>query len=64
MYFSYYLFNYPIQTYIFFLILWIILEIYYIYSTNSALKTTTAELAALKKQNTEKLKEFYSLLNS
>jgi len=62
MYFSQLILNYPIHSYFFLLILWIILEIYYIYSTNLALKNTNAELAALKKQNAEKVKEFYSLL--
>ena len=62
MYFSQLILNYPIHSYFFLLILWIILEIYYIYSTNLALKNTNAELAALKKKNAEKVKEFYSLL--
>lgn len=62
MYFSQLILNYPIHSYFFLLILWIILEIYYIYSTNLALKITNEELAALKKQNAEKVKEFYSLL--
>ena len=64
MYFSQFIINYPIQAYIFFLILWIILEIYYIYSTNLALKNTKAELAVLREENDKRIKEFYSLLKS
>lgn len=62
MYFSQLILNYPIHSYFFLLISWIILEIYYIYSTNLALKIVNEELATLKKQNAEKVKEFYSLL--
>lgn len=62
MYFSQLILNYPIHSCIFILFLWIILEIYYIYNTNLALKSTYEEIAALQKQNVEKVKEFYSLL--
>ena len=64
MYFSQFIINYPIHAYIFFLISWIILEIYYIYSTNLAIKNTKAELTVLREQNAKRIKEFYSLLKS
>ena len=64
MYFSQLILNYPIHSYFFLLILWIMLEIYYIYSTNLALKIANEELAALREQNDKQIKEFYSLLKS